>query len=164
MLPTMRVTPTEQIQFVSALEMRASEISVDSWEFMASDMNWTVDQVKTYSFWYFHHLTRDLHGNHEDAFHPPSGDETDGNGGDTDTNMPEEPESRNGTGSAEQEPDWSFEECVLFDNLLLRFPKEDGENSEARWRKIATMIPKKDSKSCKQRYERQFRSTVLRES
>jgi hypothetical protein len=128
----MRVSPEEQQKFILALEMHASEISGDEWHLMASAMNWTVEQVKTFAFWYLNQLTSD-----GDRYRDR-------------TNQPLEP--------ADEQSSWTYEESVLFDNLLLRFPLENHENSELRWKKISSMIPNKDAVACKQRYEQTFRA------
>jgi hypothetical protein len=128
----MRVSPEEQQKFILALEMHASEISGDEWHLMASAMNWTVEQVKTFAFWYLNQLTSD-----GDRYRDR-------------TNQPLEP--------ADEQSSWTYEESVLFDNLLLRFPLENHENSELRWKKISSMIPNKDTVACKQRYEQTFRA------
>ena len=131
-LPTMRVSPEEQQQFILALEMHASEISGDEWHLMASAMNWSVDQVKTFAFWYLNQLTSD-----GDRYRDRTNQLLD---------------------SADEHSSWTYEESVLFDNLLLRFPLENHENSELRWKKISSMIPNKDAVACKQRYEQNFRA------
>ena len=95
-------------------------------------MNWSVDQVKTFAFWYLNQLTSD-----GDRYRDR-------------TNQPLD--------SADEHSSWTYEESVLFDNLLLRFPLENHENSELRWKKISSMIPNKDAVACKQRYEQNFRA------
>lgn len=146
----MRVSPEEQQKFASALEMHASEISGDEWHLIASDMNWPLDQVKTYAFWYFHQLTQEVQNEKSGSLFVDTLD-GDGTRNESDTGMK--------CLESEEESNWTYEECVLFDNLLLRFQQEDTDSSGLRWKKISTMIPKKDVNACKQRYERYFRST-----
>jgi hypothetical protein len=74
--------------------------------------------------------------------------------------------------------EWTYEECALFDNLLLRYSDNNvghavtdsdinTDNADmmagsgdkeivemnGRWRKIASMMPNKSARACKERYE-----------
>ena len=135
-LPNMTVSVKDQNQFKTLLEMHASEMSGNEWHSIASGMDWSVDQVKTYAFWYLHNLTQDVRN---------------------DTRISaDSKEKKSGSSSSQLDSYWSYEECTIFDNLLLRFPPQENEDIDFRWKQISTMLPKKNAKECKQRYENHF--------
>jgi len=135
-LPNMTVSIKDQNQFKTLLEMHASGMSGNEWYSIASGMDWSVDQVKTYAFWYLHNLTQDVRN---------------------DTRISaDSKEKKSGSSSSQLDSYWSYEECTIFDNLLLRFPPQENEDIDFRWKQISTMLPKKNAKECEQRYKNHF--------
>mmetsp|Transcript_16706 Transcript_16706/g.31651 ORF Transcript_16706/g.31651 Transcript_16706/m.31651 type:complete len:197 (-) Transcript_16706:760-1350(-) len=167
----------EHQNFISALEKHAAEMTGDEWHLMASELNWTTEQVKLYALQYLHELSNELHGCRRpfDSSFIRQGDEEEQEGGDDDHEVvQEEFLQQERQQQEEQQPQtetvWSLEEMILFDILLVKYPNEneeqvqEQENEDARrqpyysrWDKIASMIPNKSAQDCKNRYQEYIR-------
>lgn len=164
----------EHQNFISALEKYAAEMTGDEWHLMASELNWTTEQVKLYALQYLHELSNELHGCRRpfaSSFIVRKGDEEEQQGGDDDHEaVQEELLQQERQQQEEQQPQtetlWSLEEMILFDNLLVKYPNENKEQVQeqenedtrrqpyySRWDKIASMIPNKSAQHCKTRYQ-----------
>lgn len=129
-LPSMRVTQKKHIEFLKSLEKNASAYG-EEWELIADDLDWTVDEAKTYAYYYFHTLTQQPNnGSHEENVSQKSNKNN--------REIDKETESQ----------EWEYDECILFDHLLLKFP----HGSDERWINIASMMPHRSDKECKDRF------------
>lgn len=155
----------------------------NEWYLIAIELQWTIEDVKTYAFHYFHQLA---HETQNSPLHRPI--------------KPTRDEFRMGNVTGDKivieqvdgylDAEWTYEECALFDNLLLRYSddnvlannadididtdtdididtdtetetvkmmvgSEDKDILEinGRWRKIASMMPNKSARACMERYE-----------
>ncbi len=158
--PTMRIAHDDHERFKEALETYGAGVSGEEWDEMARHCGWSVEDTKTYAYWYMHQLFHESHG---DA-HVPSNHIGHG----TETKMSEnygcEKESdetgvvrTDATHATSEVAAWSYEECILFDNLLIRYPL-NGKNKEMKLRleKIASMLPNKNTEDCMMHYARNY--------
>lgn len=129
-LPSMRVTQKKHIEFLQSLEKNSSAYG-EEWKLIADDLDWTVDEAKTYAYYYFHTLAQQSNNKrHEENVSQKSNKKNQGS--------VEETESQ----------EWDYDECILFDHLLLKFPR----GSDERWINIASMMPHRSDKECKDRF------------
>lgn len=129
-LPSMRVTQKKHNEFLQSLEKNASAYG-EEWELIADDLDWTVDEAKTYAYYYFHTLSQQSNnGSHEENVSQKSNKNN--------REIDKETESQ----------EWEYDECILFDHLLLKFP----HGSDERWINIASMMPHRSDKECKDRF------------
>ena len=109
------------------------------WSQIAADMKWTIDDVKAYAYWYMQQLHQihhqDDNGIDQEQFvENTKADEDDKNSDNVDD------------GSLDDE--WSYEEIVLFNTLLVTYDSD----TSYRWGKIASLIPFKTEAQCKKRW------------
>jgi hypothetical protein len=178
-LPTMKITQSQHQKFTQALEKHATTMTGNEWYLIASELQWTIEDAKTYAFHYFHQLSQEVQ---HSPLHRPIISPRD--------------EFRIGNVDGDKlvidqvdgylDAEWTYEECALFDNLLLRYSDDDDDNDDSnnaghavtdsdintdnadmmtgsgdkeilemngRWRKIASMMPNKSARACKERYE-----------
>ena len=182
-LPTMRITKSQHEEFIQALEKHTTTMTGNEWHLIATELEWTIQDVKTYAFCYFHQIAQ--HTQTSNFYRPATASRDQFRMGNFD--------SDGGKVVIDQvdgclDADWTYEECVLFDNLLLRHIDDggngigigigngngngnapnavividnDAEDTEekphkeidGRWRKIASMMPNKSARACMERYD-----------
>lgn len=137
-------------KFISALEK--SDRRAWAWDAMASELNWTVEDVKVYAYSYFKALTKEKKFGNNDA------PVRNGDGNRKNTNPPE----ADGT---DQPSSWSFDELLLLDSLMVKYckdlncldveePRKKDEDSywigrRTVWEKVASQFPGKNALACK---------------
>jgi len=152
----------QHTQFITALERYGSESSGEEWDKMSLYLNWNKDEVKLYAYWYMHQL-----------HHYKTSSDDDGNDIDKDAKVILTNEKRNDYYSDNSETEdnfgeWTHQECILFDTLLATYGPDEDDHEEddqrfqerkvksmkniMHWRKIASMIPNKNSTQCWDRY------------
>ena len=176
-LPTMRITKSQHEEFIQALEKHTTAMTGNEWHLIATELEWTMEDVKTYAFYYFHKIAQDTQTSN--FYRPATSSRDQFRMGNLDLD--------GGKVVIDQvdgclDADWTYEECVLFDNLLLRYSDDgngngngnglgtapnavividnDSEDTEekpheeidGRWRKIASMMPNKSARACMERY------------
>jgi len=151
-LPTMSISTKDQIKFASALEGHGYEMTGHEWNLIASEMNWTVEDTKTFAFWYLHqlfHQTKNERPGNSDVGGVVASEEYLNGNTPLDETMPAQQQL--------EDSEWAYEECILFDTLLIRYPQDNRDReSKLRWQKISTMLPNKSAVACKERYQRYF--------
>ncbi len=164
-LPTMRVTLDDHERFKQALEKYGTGVSGEEWDKMAKHCGWSVEDVKTYAYFYMHQLFRESHG----VTHVPSNHAGPGTAASMPANYSGEKGSDEEGGSLHdgvvridatyptEATEWSYEECILFENLLIRYPL-NGKDKDMKLRleQIASMLPNKTAEDCKLHYARKY--------
>lgn len=150
-------TIEEHEEFVKCLEEFGSQNDGNEWSSIASKMNWSIEDVKVYAFWYMEQLQirtqeEDIGGNRI------AGDCVTNRGGDddlveTDNNniMNDEENENDDDGDDDDDNDelWTFGECALFDTLIIVYDAK----TINRWEKIASLIPNKNNHQCRERWK-----------
>mmetsp|Transcript_21285 Transcript_21285/g.45478 ORF Transcript_21285/g.45478 Transcript_21285/m.45478 type:complete len:235 (+) Transcript_21285:103-807(+) len=141
-------------RFVSALERHGS--SAGAWRVMASELEWTVEDVKLYAYSYFKSLVRARNAKRCLAAENDVGQNEKKKGS---------PSSKSADGITVS-PSWSFHELILLDSLMVKYCQdlscldgneeiEDESSHFVRqatvWENIAAQFPGKTSASCKQK-------------
>jgi len=166
-------------RFISALERYGPQTTGWEWENMATATGWTVDEVKLYAYRYM--ISLNAVSNHnapssaaavtEENYsaeksgqinsHALIDSNKDGiniisEGPNDETNKEED--------DCDDDDEWTFEECVLFDTLLARYAdntkNESNEGGEedisgdgvSRWEQISALLPNKTSLQVRNRY------------
>lgn len=137
-------------KFIAALETHGS--SAGSWYAMASELEWTVEDVKVYAYSYFKALVQDRNVKNYDSLLIENGGQN---------KKIALPSTTDGTISS-----WSFHELILLDSLMVKYCKElscldvkqrSKEDSTrfirqiSVWEKIASQFPGKTALVCKER-------------
>mmetsp|Transcript_18834 Transcript_18834/g.28640 ORF Transcript_18834/g.28640 Transcript_18834/m.28640 type:complete len:174 (+) Transcript_18834:282-803(+) len=157
------VTPEDHDRFISALEKNGTVMRGDEWVKIASELSWSIEDVKTYAYWYMQELFKSLQdkrsADHDVETAPVEiSEEMKEKASHHDEarlqgviNV-DEIESRSSSQFVLTNQ-WTYDECILFDNLLLAYPKERKDKGMLiRWRKISSMLPNKSADDCKERY------------
>lgn len=132
--------------FVKYLEEFGSKMDGKEWSSIASKMNWSVQDVKLYAFWYMEELQKQV--SHENPEYLVEKDSMKNQG--VDDNVKDNDDN---IGQKNEKVSWTYGECALFDTLVITY----GEKTKNRWEKIASLIPEKDSSQCRERWERKDR-------
>merc|ERR1712046_564124 len=117
----------------------------------AQYLNWQIDEVKLYAFWYMHRL------------HNSSSTSTADNGIEVGRGKCVIDVKSNTSGNGAKEDnlgEWTYQECILFDTLLATYDPWGDETdkvdqnyldnfSSDRWKKISAMIPNKTASQCR---------------
>lgn len=187
-------------QFIKCLEEHGSRMDVSGggWSLMASKLNWSIEEVKHYAFWYMQQLQDSLQNEHEQQTQQVEEEEVEesesyienenetmvsgkrsGNAVDSGVvdsggirchnddyddknehsqksdNRNEKDDKTNQNRKSESSSSslllssWTYGECALFDTLIITYDAK----TINRWEKIASFIPNKTHKQCRQRWE-----------
>jgi len=146
-------------RFIVALEKYGSESSGEEWYKMAQYLNWQIEEVKLYAYWYMHRL-------HNSSSTSTSDNEkvVDNEAG-REKSMIDAKDNNHVSENGENDDveEWTSQECILFDTLLATYRLCDDETEKveqdsidtlasSRWKKISAMIPNKSSTQCRNRY------------
>ncbi|KAL7533432.1 hypothetical protein ACHAWF_004491 [Thalassiosira exigua] len=132
-------------KFVIALEKFGSKTG--AWEAMASELKWTVEELKVYAYSYFKSLTSERNSQKVASQLRGQGTKV--------------------AGRSRQQLSWSFQELVLLDSLMLKYCRglkcldvketslaKDGAHAliplATEWEKIAAQLPGKNALACKE--------------
>lgn len=160
----MIVTTEDHERFISALEKNGTGMRGDEWDKIASELSWSIEDVKTYAYWYMQELFESLQDkrcmdNNIEATPVEISEEMKEKANRHDEERlqgvidVDELESSSSLSKFVPTNEWTFEECILFDNLLLAYPKERKDKGMLiRWKKISSMLPNKSADDCKERY------------
>lgn len=136
----MIVSREEHERFLKILEKRGSDVTGNEWSLISADMGWSIDDVKLYAYWYMQQLYNKNKVNDgstdndiQDSMLPESSPE-------------KEYESKN---QFVHDDEWTFEETALFNTLLVTYDS----TTPYRWEKIASLIPNKIEKQCREKWE-----------
>ncbi len=161
----------EHERFVKSLEKNGLGMNGDEWSLIADEMNWSVDDVKLYAYWYMYQLQNSNANNQNIVVTSRGSDRTGGlehinNTGDTGTSntsrgSPElkldetKPQNANHIDDASvdgNDNEWTYDESILFDTLSITYDSTEMH----RWERIASLIPNKDKKQCKELWEKLY--------
>jgi len=122
-LPTMRITKSQHEDFIQALEKHTTDMTGNEWHLIATELEWTMEDVKTYAFYYFHQIAQETQTSN--LYRPATSSRDQFRMGNVDVDR--------GKVVIDQvdgclDADWTYEECVLFDNLLLKY-LDDGNGN-----------------------------------
>mmetsp|Transcript_40738 Transcript_40738/g.49590 ORF Transcript_40738/g.49590 Transcript_40738/m.49590 type:complete len:136 (+) Transcript_40738:97-504(+) len=117
--------------------IRALEACNMSWERMASDTGWTIDEVKLYAYEYMMLLNN---SSRENDISKKRNDQATSSSSSCHVN--EDPSQSN----------WTYDDCILFDTLVARYSSNGDEDEDLRWSKIASMLPGKTPQETRERY------------
>ena len=135
-------------RFVTCLEKYGPEMSGNEWSLMAVDLECSVDDVKLYAYWYMQQLQLVNHSDNScDSIEPKSDIEMKYTGdASIVNNTADKKEERY---SISDYSEWTYEETLLFDTLLVTYDT----TTPHRWERIASLIPNKVQKQCQKRWE-----------
>mmetsp|Transcript_26589 Transcript_26589/g.30418 ORF Transcript_26589/g.30418 Transcript_26589/m.30418 type:complete len:168 (-) Transcript_26589:262-765(-) len=150
------VRSDEFLKFISSLEKHGSAMTGDEWSCIATDMGWSVDEVKLYAYWYMQALNgannMDMDDHHGEINNEkPSSQNMDVNiSGDEDACSTSTTTNKLENHSPDNNFNvWTYQECIFFDTLLATYNSTTPE----RWEKIAVLIPNKTAVQCRERYD-----------
>jgi len=116
------------VKFIESLEAHGTKNDPNVWKLIASDLGWTIEETKLYSYRYMHELQEELQ--HCRA-------------------------NNDGINS-----EWSLEEVILFENILLAYSHLDlVMNDDSKWLEISFKLPSKTIEQCKARYKEMYQGS-----
>lgn len=141
------VTKEDHNRFIKSLEKHGSKMNGKEWSQIAADMKWTVDDVKAYAYWYMQQLHQIHHQDDNDIYQEQFLENTKADGNPKDC---EDDKNSDNIDDGSLDEEWSYEEIVLFNTLLVTYDS----NTTHRWGEIASLIPFKTEAQCKKRWHR----------